>query len=141
MARGPLGVTRAGGARYIGPPRPGTIDFALRSIRGGKYRVMELASSAVRFEPRLQPIAVAWETLTPWLVASAFPSVVAASVKRAKTSGGFRDRQLLIEHMASLVAAKRYEQPRTDHRKNADRALTDRLAFLRKIPEGGGPTH
>ena len=55
MARGPLGVTRAGRSspgtvKYGGP---GTLDFVLRSVRGGKRAVMEeLAPAAVEFEPR-----------------------------------------------------------------------------------------
>ena len=40
--------------------------------------------------------------ITDLLVACAFPSVVAASAKRAKTPNGFADRQLLFEHMSAL---------------------------------------
>ena len=69
MARGPLGVTRAGRSSpgtvtYGGP---GTLDFALRSIRGGRRSVMEeLAPAAVEFEPRMEPAVRKWQELTPW---------------------------------------------------------------------------
>ena len=64
MARGPLGVTRAG--RSPTPPGPGTLDYALRSIRGGKKRVMELAPSAVAFEPRLAQVVEKWQQMSTW---------------------------------------------------------------------------
>ena len=69
MARGPLGVTRAGRSslgtvKYGGP---GTLDFTLRSIRGGRRRVMEeLAPLAMDFEPRLERAVTRWQELTPW---------------------------------------------------------------------------
>src|SRR5690348_8194244 len=66
MARGPLGVTRAGRSPVIARPGPGTLDFAFRSIRGGKHRVMELATLAIEFEPRLEPIVTAWSQMTSW---------------------------------------------------------------------------
>jgi hypothetical protein len=47
-------------------PGPGTIDFALRSIRGGKREIMEYAGLAMEFEPRMVPIVATWHRLTPW---------------------------------------------------------------------------
>ncbi len=64
MARGPLGVTRAG--RSPTPPGPGTLDYALRSIRAGKKRVMELAPMAVAFEPRLAEVVDRWREMSAW---------------------------------------------------------------------------
>jgi len=66
IARGPLRLTRAGALPTLTPPGPGTIDFALRHIRGGKRDVMDYARSAVAFEPRLAPVLTMWEQLTPW---------------------------------------------------------------------------
>ena len=66
MARGPLGVTRAGRTPQVTPPGPGTLDYALRSIRGGKKRVMELAPMAVKYEPRLAPIVDRWRQMSAW---------------------------------------------------------------------------
>lgn len=67
MARGPLRITRAGRPSSLGRPGPGTLDFALRSVRGGKRRVMEeLAPLAMEFEPRLERAVVRWAQLTPW---------------------------------------------------------------------------
>ena len=69
MARGPLGVTRAGHAspRTVKHGGPGTLDFTVRSIRGGRRRVMEeLAPLAVDFEPRLEHAVTRWQELTPW---------------------------------------------------------------------------
>ncbi len=69
MARGPLGVTRAGRSspRTVKHGGPGTLDFTLRSIRGGKRAVMEeLAPAAVEFEPRMEPAVRKWQELTPW---------------------------------------------------------------------------
>ena len=69
MARGPLGVTRAGRSspRTVKHGGPGTLDFALRSIRGGRRRVMEeLAPLAMDFEPRLESAVTRWQELTPW---------------------------------------------------------------------------
>ncbi len=69
MARGPLGVTRAGRSspgtvKYGGP---GSLDFTVRSIRGGRRRVMEeLAPLAMDFEPRLERAVTRWQELTPW---------------------------------------------------------------------------
>ena len=55
MARGPLGVTRAGRPKTVKHLGPGTLDFALSSIRGGRRRVMEeIAPLAMDFEPRLE---------------------------------------------------------------------------------------
>ena len=67
MARGPLGVTRAGHPRTVKHGGPGTLDFTVRSIRGGRRRVMEeLAPLAVDFEPRLEHAVTRWQELTPW---------------------------------------------------------------------------
>ncbi len=64
MARGPLGVTRAGRSPTL--PGPGTIDYALRSIRAGKKRVMALAPAAVAHEPRLAPVVEKWRQMSTW---------------------------------------------------------------------------
>ncbi len=46
---------------------PGTLDFAVRSVRGGKRAVMDdLAPLATQFEPRLAPAVAKWQQLTPW---------------------------------------------------------------------------
>ena len=69
MARGPLGVTRAGRASpgTVKHGGPGTLDFTVRSIRGGRRRVMEeLAPLAMDFEPRLARAVTRWQELTPW---------------------------------------------------------------------------
>ena len=69
MARGPLGVTRAGRSSptTVKHGGPGSLDFVLRSIRGGKRAVMEeLAPAAVEFEPRMEPAVRKWCELTPW---------------------------------------------------------------------------
>ena len=67
MARGPLGVTRAGRPKTVKHLGPGTLDFALSSIRGGRRRVMEeLAPLAIDFEPRMEPAVRKWQELTPW---------------------------------------------------------------------------
>ena len=67
MARGPLGVTRAGRRPTVKHLGPGTLDFVLRSVRGGKRAVMEeLAPAAVEFEPRMEPAVRKWCELTPW---------------------------------------------------------------------------
>ena len=69
MARGPLGVTRAGRSRSrtVKLGGPGTLDFVLRSVRGGKRAVMEeLAPLAMDFEPRLEHAVTRWQQLTPW---------------------------------------------------------------------------
>ena len=66
MARGPLGVTRAGRPKTVKHLGPGTLDFALRSVRGGKRAIMEeLAPAAVEFEPRMEPAVRMWQELTP----------------------------------------------------------------------------
>jgi hypothetical protein len=53
MARGPLRVSRDGRIPNLKRPGPGTLDFALRSVRGGRRMVMEeLAPRAMEFEPR-----------------------------------------------------------------------------------------
>ena len=66
MARGPLRVTRAGNLPVIARPGPGSIDFALRSMRGGKRDIMKYAGLAVAFEPRMLPIVATWRQFTPW---------------------------------------------------------------------------
>jgi hypothetical protein len=43
-------------------------------------------------------------SITDLLVACAFPDVVVATIKRAKTLNGFEDRQLLFEHMNAYSA-------------------------------------
>ena len=66
MARGPLGVTRAGRSPQLTPSPPGTLDYLLRSIRGGKGHFMALAPAAVKFEPRLAPIVDRWQQMSTW---------------------------------------------------------------------------
>jgi hypothetical protein len=170
MARGPLRVSRNGRIPSIKRPGPGTLDFALRSVRGGRRMVMEeLAPRAMEFEPRLEIAVRKWQQLTPWqrrfvtldslaaeagllpeeffgaisrasfeltseitdlVVACSFPGVVAASAKRARTSNGISDRQLLFEHMASIRGANR-EQPSRASEIGADATPLDQLAFLK----------
>src|SRR6185436_17269820 len=45
---------------------PGTLDFALRSLRGGKHAFMEMAPLAIAHEPRVEQAVEAWRQLTPW---------------------------------------------------------------------------
>ncbi len=60
-------MTRAGRSPKVTPPVPGTLDYLLRSLRGGKAVVMEtLAPAAVRYEPRLQAVLDRWQQRTPW---------------------------------------------------------------------------
>ena len=67
MARGPLRIARDGQLQRIKRPGPGTLDFALRTIRGGKRRIMEeLAPFAIEFEPRLVAAVQRWTELTRW---------------------------------------------------------------------------
>ena len=67
MARGPLGVTRAGRPQTVKHLGPGSLDFALSSIRGGRRRVMEeIAPLATDFEPRLEHAVTRWQQLSPW---------------------------------------------------------------------------
>jgi hypothetical protein len=55
MARGPLRISRASRVPTVKHLGPGTLDFALRRVRGGKRSVMqELAPLAMQFEPRLE---------------------------------------------------------------------------------------
>lgn len=82
------------------------------------------------------------EGVTDLLVACAFPSVVAASVKRARTSKGIADRQLLFEHMSALRAAGTDDDVRPTNRKSdADKMSSDPMAFLGKDPTDNGATH
>ena len=107
MARGPLGVTRSGQSPSLTPPGPGTLDYALRSVRGGKYRVMELAPAAVAYEPALAPVVEAWHLMTPWqqrtttlddLVAEAglSPGAFVGAVVRAAFETGASIAPLLV---------------------------------------------
>ena len=182
MARGPLGVTRAGRSspRTVKHGGPGTLDFALRSIRGGRRRVMEeLAPLAMDFEPRMEPAVRKWQELTPWqrrsvtlddlatkagmpsseflaaivraafewthdltdfLVACAFPGVVAAAAKRAEHPDGVLDRQLFFDHMSALSmkrtlerAAERQKGETTPAESiTTDCSLTERLTSNRR---------
>jgi hypothetical protein len=38
----------------------------MRSMRGGKREIMEYASLAQKFQPRMLPIVATWHQLTPW---------------------------------------------------------------------------
>jgi len=66
VARGPLRVTRAGRSPVIHPWQPGTLEFALRSIRGGKTKFMDLASQAIQFDDRVELVVQQWNRLTAW---------------------------------------------------------------------------
>jgi hypothetical protein len=181
MARGPLRISRAAHPRTVKHLGPGTLDFHLRHVRGGKRAIMEeIAPLAMQFEPRLEPAIRKWHQLTQWqrrfvtlddlateadltkgqflsaivragfefsegitdlLVACAFPSVVAASVKRPKTLNGSADRQLLFEHMSALSMTTALEQAADKARRAAGTNDTgamdpDYLGFLRKDPDG-----
>ena len=67
MARGPLLArhkVQLSNRKHSGP---GTLEFALRGVRGGKRIVMEdLAPRAVAFEPRFERAVTKWRDLTPW---------------------------------------------------------------------------
>jgi hypothetical protein len=146
------------------------LDFALRSIRGGKLKFMEVAAQGIRFEPRIATVVETWQKLTPWqrrcvkledlaadagltpgeflaavvraafeltadvtdlLVACAFPDVVAASVKRARTPHGIADRQLFFEHMDAVRSARTHQRVgSTIRRSDAEKTSADRPAFL-----------
>jgi hypothetical protein len=180
MARGPIRLTREGNIPSIRRPGPGTLDHALRSIRGGKYAFMDLAPMAVTFEPRVARTVEIWSLLTAWqrrqvtlealaaeagltpseflaavvraafectdaianlLVACAFPGVVAASVKRARTPRGLADRQLLFEHMSAMAARVNDRGHPTNGKCDAEKTSSDPLAFLRKDPTDNRKTH
>jgi len=153
------------------------LDFALRSIRGGKLKFMEVAAQGIRFEPRIATVVETWQKLTPWqrrcvrledlaahagltpgeflaavvraafeltadvtdlLVACAFPDVVAASVKRARTPQGVADRQLFFEHVDARRTARACERVgSTTRRSDAEKKPGDSPVFLRKDPEKG----
>jgi hypothetical protein len=60
-------VTREGKLPRSKYSRPGSLEFALRGVRGGKRMVMDdLAPRAVAFEPRLERAVDKWRQLTPW---------------------------------------------------------------------------
>ena len=126
MARGPLGVTRAGRQPTVKHLGPGTLDFVLRSVRGGKRAIMEeLAPAAIEFEPRMEPAVRKWQELTPWQrrsvtlddfadVASLPKSEFLAAVVRA----GFESTHLITDLIvacafpaAVAAAAKRAQHP------------------------------
>ncbi|HEU5257242.1 MAG TPA: hypothetical protein VFU28_14715 [Vicinamibacterales bacterium] len=66
MARGPL-LARHKSQLQNRKRSPGTLEFALRGVRGGKRIVMEdLAPRAVAFEPRLEAAVTKWRDLSPW---------------------------------------------------------------------------
>jgi hypothetical protein len=172
MARGPIRITREGTIPSLDRPGPGTLDFALRSIRGGKFKFMEVAAQGIRFEPRIATVVETWQKLTPWqrrcvkledlaadagltpgeflaavvraafeltadvtdlLVACAFPDVVAASAKRARTPQGVVDRQLFFEHMDVVRTARGSERLPPDNRtSDTEKTPADRPAFLRR---------
>jgi hypothetical protein len=75
------------------------------------------------------------------IVACAFPSVVTASVKRARTPSGLADRELLFEHMGALAARVHDQSYATKRTCNAEKTSSDPLAFLRKDPTDNGTTH
>ena len=128
MARGQLGVTRAGRSspgtvKYGGP---GSLDFVLRSVRGGKRAVMEeLAPAAVEFEPRMEPAVRKWCELTPWQrrsmtlddfadVASLPKSEFLAAIVRAgfETTNQITDLIIACAFPAAVAtAAKRAQHP------------------------------
>jgi hypothetical protein len=67
MTRGPLRISRAGHPRTVKHLGLGSLDFALRRVRGGKKSVMEeLAPLAMQFEPRLERAVAKWRQLTRW---------------------------------------------------------------------------
>src|SRR5690242_10029456 len=66
MARGPL-LARHKSQLPNRKRSPGTLEFALRGVRGGKRIVMDdLAPRAVAFEPRLERAIAKWRELSPW---------------------------------------------------------------------------
>ena len=65
MARGPRRISRTAHPRTVKRLGLGSLDFALRSVRGGKRAIMEeIAPMATQFESRLEPAK--WHQLTPW---------------------------------------------------------------------------
>ena len=126
MARGPLGVTRAGRKPTVKHLAPGTLDFALRSVRGGKRAVMEeLAPAAVEFEPRMEPAVRKWCELTPWQrrsmtlddfadVAGLSKSEFFTAIARAAFEMTYQIMDLIIASAfpaAVAAAAKRAQHP------------------------------
>ncbi len=126
MARGPLGVTRAGRPRTVKHLGPGTLDFAFRSVRGGKRAVMEeLAPLAMDFEPRLERAVTYWQQLTPWQRRSVTLDDLAAKAGlengeflAAVTRAAFERTHDLTDLLVACAfpsvvaaAAKRAEQP------------------------------
>ena len=67
MARGPLRISRAAHPRPVKHLGLGSLDFALRRVRGGKRAVMEeLAPLAMQSEPRLTPALLTSAGLSSW---------------------------------------------------------------------------
>jgi hypothetical protein len=73
--------------------------------------------------------------LTDFLVACAFPGVVAAAAKRAEHPDGVVDRQLFFEHM-QRAAERAMEDPRRATGHHGTRGVdSDPLGFLRTDPD------
>jgi hypothetical protein len=67
MARGPLLARHKGQLPNRKHSGPGTLEFALRGVRGGKRIVMDdLAPRAIEFEPRIERAVAKWRQLSPW---------------------------------------------------------------------------
>jgi hypothetical protein len=141
MARGPLGVTRADKSPVIPRPRPGTLDFALRSVRAGKYRAMELAPRAIAFEPRMEQVVSAWVRLTRWqqritpledlcAAAGMTPSEFLGAVVRASFELTNEMTDLLVAAAFPEIVQATVQRARTPRGVEDRRMLFEHIGFL-----------
>jgi hypothetical protein len=112
MAREPLFATRRSKLARRKCSGPGTLEFALRGVRGGKRMVMDdLAPRAVAFEPRLEGAVTKWRDLTPWK--RRFVTLDDLAAEAGLTSGEFfgaitRASFELTSQVADLIVACGY---------------------------------
>ena len=112
MARGPLLARHKGQLPNRKRSGPGTLEFALRGVRGGKRIVMDdLAPRAVAFEPRIERAVTKWRELSPWQ--RRFATLDNLAAEAGLTSGEFfgavtRASFELTSQVADLIVACGY---------------------------------
>jgi hypothetical protein len=112
MARGPLLARHKGQLPNRKRSRPGTLEFALRGVRGAKRIVMDdLAPRAVAFEPRMERAVAKWRLLSPWQ--RRFVTLDDLAAEAGLTSGEFfgaitRASFELTSQVADLIVACGY---------------------------------
>ena len=122
-------------------PRPGTLDFALRSVRAGKHRAMELAPNAIAFEPRMEHVVQAWSQLTPWqrrvtpledlcAAADMKPSEFLSAVVRASFEFTNDITDLLVATAFPEIVHAAVQRARTPHGVEDRRLLFEHAGFL-----------